>query len=507
MTNTRTIARNSGWFGLETVIGVVVGLFTTILIARYLGPQKNGYLITVSYLVTVVSNLGGMGIPATTRKYMAEFIGMGDRGTARFIYYRTLLLQVGLASLSTAGLLFWVLRDAPVDYRLASSLIALSMWPAMVNFVSSQANAATEDLSANLPASVLSTFVYFIAVAITVVMKWGVIGVGASLLCMRAVDFLVRFFPTLKRIRSWETTNVIPPDLRKRMLSFAWQSVASMVVALIVWDRCEVLLLYKLCPDIRQVSFYSAAFTMAKQLLLGATIFGTAVGTTIFAQYGRDRSRLPDITASSFRYLAMTSIPLHSISTALAVPMLLLLFTNQYADASMVVMIAPLLCLPAAFVGPVQSLLQSVERQSYIIAATVFAGFVDIGVAWYLIPAHGAVGACIGSGVAQLTAVGLMWAAGIYLYKVRLPWLLLAKIIFASALAALTAHYISARLPLLWGILLGGSASLVVLLVLFYLMHVLEPEDRARFGTLTRMLPEAMATSANFVLDLVFPQE
>ena len=243
MSNTKTIAKNSGWSGLDLIISAVVALFTSIAINRYLGPLKNGYIIYVSYIALLVSNLGGLGIPATTRKYMAEFIGMGDRGTARYIYLRTLLLQTVLATLATGGLLLWVLRDAPAEYKMASVLLVLSIWPSMVNSISSLANVATEDLSTNMPASVISAFTYFIAITATVALHWGVVGVGAALLSMRAVDFLVRFFPTMKRVLAWETTHVHPPGLRKRMMSFALQSVASMFVALIVWGRSEIILL------------------------------------------------------------------------------------------------------------------------------------------------------------------------------------------------------------------------------------------------------------------------
>jgi O-antigen/teichoic acid export membrane protein len=503
MTNTKTIARNSGWYGLENMIGFVIGFFTPILIARYLGPEKNGHLVFISYLASVIGSLGSMGIPATTRKYMAEFIGLGDRGTAKFIYHRTLLLQTGLATLSTAGLLFWVLRDALDAYKLASVLIVLSIWPSMINSISAQANAATEDLSANMPASVIAIITYFFAIGATVVFKWGVVGVGASLLIMRLVDFLVRLFPTFNRSLAWAITHLHPPDLRKRMFSFAWQSVTSMIVTLIVWDRCEILLLKKLCPDARQISFYSIAFTMAGQLLIGATIFGGAASTTIFAQFGRDKSRLPSITASSFRYLALISIPLHLISTALAVPAMLLLVGRKYEGAAMVVMLAPLLCMSKAFVGPVQSLLESMEQQRFVIAATVLAGIIDIGVAWWLIPAHGAVGACIGNGAAQFTAVGLMWAVAIHRYKVKLPWLLVTKITFISALAALTAHFFAVRYSPLWATLCGGSASLIVLFTLFYWMRVLEPEDRVRFVTIAGMLPKSMAAPMKLVLNLL----
>jgi O-antigen/teichoic acid export membrane protein len=507
MSNTKIIARNTGWYGLENIISSVVTLFTSIAIARTLGPSKMGYIIYVSWISSVVGSLGGLGIPATTQKYMAEFLGMGDRGTARHIYFRTMVLQIALATLATAGILFWVLGDASAGYKVASVLVVLSIWPAMVNSISAQAIVATEELSKNLPASVISIIAFFVAIAATVVFKWGVIGVGAAMFLMRAVDFLVRLFPTMKRILTWETTHVHPEGLRKRMIAFSWQSVATMIVAMIVWDRSEFFLLKHLCSDIRQVAYYSVAFSMAERLLITSAVFGSATGATIFAQYGRDKSKLPAITASTFRYLALTSIPVHFISTALAFPALLLLYGNQYKGAAMVVTLAPLLCMPKAFIGPVQSLLQSAERQSYVILATILAGIVDIGVAWYLIPAHGAVGACIGNGAAQVTAVGMMWAIGIHLYKVRLPWLQVAKIAFSSIVASLTAHFIAARLPPLWAILCGGSASLIVLFGLFYLMRVLEPEDHDRFKILSGMLPKPISGPVQKIFSLLTRRE
>jgi len=507
MSNTKTIARNAGWYGLESVISSLVTVITSIAIARTLGPSKMGYIIYVAWIAYVVGSLGSLGIPATTQKFMAEFIGKGDLGTARHIYIRTLQLQIALATVATIGILFWVLGDAGAGYKIASALIVLSVWPSMVNFVSAMANAAAEELSANLPASIISIFVFFVAILSTVIFHWGVIGVGAATLLMRLVDFLVRLIPTMRRILAWEKPYVHPDGLRERMIAFSWQSVASMIVALVVWDRSEVFLLKHFCADIRQVSYYSVAFNMAERLLITSAIFGSASSVTIFAQYGRDKSKLATITASTFRYLALTSIPLHFIAAALAFPALLVLYGDQYRSAAAVVTLAPVLCMPKAFIGPVQSLLQGAERQSFVIAATVLAGIVDIGVAWYLIRSHGAVGACIGSGAAQTTAVGMMWAVGIYLFNVKLPWVQVAKITFSSVAAALTAHYIAMQLAPLWGILCGGSASLIVLFGLFYLLRVLEPEDRTRFKILTGMLPKTFAEPADKIVSLLIRPE
>ncbi len=511
MSNTKTIARNSGWYSIEIITNLIVNLCSSIAIARNLGPSKMGYIIYVQWIVGVVSMLGGLGIPATTRKYMAEFIGMGDRGTARYIYFRTMLLQIVLATVSTAGILIWVLGDASADYRVAAGLLVISIWPGMINSISAGANAASEDLSKNIPASLVATLVYASLIAATVVLKWGVTGVGVATFAMRATDLLVRLIPTMRRILAWDKVHVYPAGLSKRMMSFAWQSVASMIVGLIVWSRSEVMLLKHFCSDIRQITFYSVAFTMAEQLLISSYIFSAGVGTTIFAQYGRDKSRLPEIAGYSFRYLALTAIPLHFISAALAVPALRLLYGRQYEGAAMVVTLAPLLCMLKAFASPVGSLLDSMERQRYGILATTIAGVVDIGVAWYLIrllnPAYGAVGACIGNGAAQLTAVGIMWAIGIFLYQVKLPWRQVIKVVLISALAAVTAYMIAMRFAPLWGILCGGSASLIVLFGLFYLLRVLEPQDRARFKMLSGMLPDAIAGPVESALLLLISEE
>jgi len=505
MNNTKTIARNSGWYGIEQAVGIISGLVTSILIARTLGPEKNAPLVYVSYIANVASSLGSLGIPATTSKYMSEFMGMGDRGTARYIYFRTLMLQVCLASAATVGVLTWVLEKSTPDYRLASILIVLSIWPSMVNSISSMANMATENVATNLPASIVSTLVYAFAIGASVVMHWGVVGIGAALFLMRAVDLLVRFFPTLKRVLSWETTHVQPAGLRNRMISFAWQSVTTMLMSLIVWERSEVLLLEKFCPDINQISYYSAAFSMADRLLMGSIIFGSATATTMFVQYGRDKLRLPLITASTFRYLALMAIPLHFIAVSLAVPALLVLYGTKWAGAAAVATLAPLLCMPKAFIRPAQSILQSHERQSFVIWATVIAGIVDVSVAWSLVGAHGAVGACIGSGAAQVTAVGIMWAMAIRLYKVRLPWLFVGKVALISTVASLAAHYVALQFGHLFGLILGGLTSIVIFFVLFYLFRVLEEEDRSRFESLTRMLPGPFSKPASKILSFLVP--
>lgn len=500
--NSKTIARNTAWYGLENLIGFGTTLITSIAIARTLGPTKLGYFVYVTWLTGIISSLGQVGIPITTRKYMAEYIASGDFSTARFIYFRTFFLQAGIAVVLTLGAVVWVFHDAPPDYRLAALLLVVGMLPSMSNYVSAQANVAAEQLAANLPASLVSTAVYFILTLTAIGLDWGVTGIAFAMFASRTADFLIRLVPTMRRVNSWNTGNPHPPaDLRARMMSFALQSVTGMLLALVVWDRSELFLLKHLSNDINQLSFYSVSFNMAERLLLFPTIFAGAAGATMMAQYGRDRTKLPAMTAASIRYVALISLPLHIIAVPLAAPALLVLYGQKYVGALLVATAAPLLCLPKAFLGPIQSLFESIDRQKYYLITTVIASFVDVGVAWYLIPKHGALGACIGSGVAQITAVGLMWCIGISKYRIRLAWGFLFKVAAISTTAALAAHAVASRLNPFWGLVSGIVVSITVFFLLAYLFKMLEPEDCDRFKVISNALPRAVGKPVNYLLD------
>ncbi len=499
--NTRTILRNTAWFALENVVSFAASLITSILIARTLGPSKMGYIIYVIWIVNIASTLGGIGIPATTRKYMAEFLGADQRGAARYVYMRTLLAQLATATLAAAACVLWVLHDATPEYRIPALLLVLSVWPSMANSISAYANVAAEDLSANLPGSLASTLVFFAVTMLTVTLHWGVMGVCTSMLLMRVTDFLVRFIPTFRRINAWSTdTAPIPTGLPGRMRSFALQSLTGMLLTLVVWDRSEVMLLKYFSPDIRQVAFYSVAFSLAERLLVFPTVFAAATGASMFAQFGRDRSRVPLLTAASARYLGLTSIPLHIIATGLAGAVLLTLYGGKYAGALAVATAAPLLCVAKAFLTPVQNLFETLERQSYFIWTTLAASVIDIAVATALIPRHGALGAAIGSGVAQFLCVGVLWFLAVRRYAVRLPWRFFAKVTGISAVAACFGYMPVIHLSTDTGIVMGSilTASGAALAALTFLLlagatHVFEAQDLPRFRALAEACPAVLA--------------
>ena len=73
--NSKTIAKNSFWFGLETVVSLVLTAFTSIVIARKIGPTKIAYFLYLVWILGVIGSLGMLGIPGAARKYISEYSG------------------------------------------------------------------------------------------------------------------------------------------------------------------------------------------------------------------------------------------------------------------------------------------------------------------------------------------------------------------------------------------------------------------------------------------------
>ena len=96
--NTRIIARNSLWYGLEIFFSLVVTFCTSVAVARVLGPTKLSHFQYMVWLTNITIAVGAFGLPITTRKYMAEYLNRDEAGVARSIYLATLKIQALIAA-------------------------------------------------------------------------------------------------------------------------------------------------------------------------------------------------------------------------------------------------------------------------------------------------------------------------------------------------------------------------------------------------------------------------
>jgi O-antigen/teichoic acid export membrane protein len=485
--NTRTIARNSFWYGLELFFNLGAALVTSIAVARVMGPERLSYYQLMVWLTNITISVGSFGLPVTTRKYMAEYLNRGEPGVARATYLATLKLQswiaLGLSVVSLAAVL-WL--GNPL-YLAVSVLLVAAMAPRLIGFIPSQANNAAETMRRNTGPALAGGIVNVVLTIVSLAAGWGLPGLAAAVLAGSSVECGWKL-RTVERWMGGVAPGAVSPELRKRMFAYSGQGLALMVLTIVVWDRSDMLILGSMNHDPSQVTFFSYAFNLAERVLMIPNMFGGSLSATMMAQYGRSQARLKEMTVDGARYALLLALPL-LLGMACLSPLVPLVYTEKFRPMVTTLSIVALMAIPKVLVAAPTMLLQATERQGFLIVWGCLCGAVDIGLDFLLTPRYGANGAAVANGTAQTLA-----ALGIWIYVWRTNQLdlrlrdfgqiTLSGAIMAAGVLAFT-HAIPGYVGLFGSIAIGAALWMIALRV----TGALKPEDASRFLSVGGAMP------------------
>jgi O-antigen/teichoic acid export membrane protein len=410
--NTRTIARNSFWFGLEQFFGLGAALFTTWFVARVMGPERISYFAYMSWLTNITTSVGAFGLPITTRRFMAEQLNRGERGVARATYLATLKIQTSIALGVSAGALGLALWLGDPRQRTISVLLILAMAPRMVGNIPSQANNAAETMRRNTGPALAGGMVTMGLTIVGLLTGWDLVGVAAAIVVGSALECGWK----LRSVERWlggVAPGTVSPELKKRMFTYSGQGLALMLLNLVVWDKSDLLILKFMNHDPKQVSFFSVAFNLTERIFMIPVAFGGSLSATMMAQFGRGQARLREMTVDGARYALLLALPLLLGVACISRP-LVLLYGEWFRPMGLTLALVALMAIPKLLVAAPTMLLQATERQGFLIAWGCLCGVVDIGLDFLLTPRYGANGAAVANGTAQTMA-----ALGIWIYVWR----------------------------------------------------------------------------------------
>jgi len=472
-----SIVTNSFWYGLETVADVLIGVASSIAIARVIGPQRLGYFVYLTFLTNVAGRLGAEGVATATRRYMSEYLARGEMGLARSVFFTTLRLQTVLAAtvVSIGVAMAWFLVEP--NYRLAACLLVLSIAPALVSVVPSQANMAAERFSRNIPSALAGLLAYAIMVTLALTRNWSLAGLASAFLIRRLVETTIRIIPVLQWMRKLPEC-CAPQSVGRKLLNLSAQNLAITALTLIVWDRSEIMFLKAFC-DVRQLAFYSVAFSVTGYLALLPNVIGAAVGANVMAEYARARSRTSMIAANSMRYLGLLVLPLNCGIAALGGPAIRVAYGPLYAAAIPVLVISAVLAIPKAFYWLPCTIHLAADKQAVLLRWLIVTAVLNVGLDALLIPGHGAIGAAVANGVAQSLTVAILLAKAKQLCPMKLMNRTVAAILASATLMAGVAFGIACFLPPLPAAITGVIAGAIVYLTSLRLTRALSPSDLA----------------------------
>jgi O-antigen/teichoic acid export membrane protein len=493
--NTRTIARNTFWNGVEVLVGLVANIFTSVAVARvigkdFVGQARLGSYQYIVFLTSISLAVGSFGLPNTTRKYMAEYLNCGEPGVARATYLATLKIQSAIAlAVAALGLVaaFWL---AAPRFFVASVLLVAAMVPRLIATVPSQANNAAEVVRRNTGPALVGAIVSAVLTLVSLFAGWEFAGLAAAVLVGSVLECVLK----LRSVERWLggfPLGAVAPELRKRMVSYSGQGLALLMLNIVVWDRSDVLILQAMNPDTRQILYFSLAFSLAERVLMVPSLFGGALAFTMMAQFGRSRTHLNEMTVDGARYALLVALPLLVGMACISRPLVLVLYPTYQLMIPTLAIVA-LLAIPKVVVGAPTSLLQATERQGFLILWGCLCGAVDVGLDVLLVRRYGANGAAVANGTAQAMA-----AVGIWFYLSKTSDLQLklrdfGRIVVCGAFMAFGVFAFTRAIPGTVGMFGSIAVGAALWLVTLRFTAAVRPQDVSRFLSLGGQFPSSL---------------
>ncbi len=501
---TTLIVRNSFWSATDVVFGVVAAFFTSVAIARVIGPERLGHFNFIFWLTNVGALLGSAGMPITVRKYMGRYLGRGELGVARAIFFATLRVQMILACIIAA--IGWVIvfTTVGVEYRWVSMLLVATMIPRMLVFIPSQANYAAENIAGNVPASIVATLLFTLSIMASLYFGWDLLGVAVSSLLYAMSELVLRLRQVLRWVRKLPEAE-LPLALRQRMTVFSRQGVALTLLQIVVWDRSDILFLRMLHPDIRQVTFFSVAFNITDKLLIIPRAFAGAVGATMMARAGRDASQIASLLSVATRYTLLAALPLLLGTAAISGPLTISMYGPEYVAVIPVLVIAAVFGIGKALMVPAQLMLQATEHQGVLVRWLGVCGCINVALDLLLIPKYGAVGAILANGAAQVLATAGLWFRIHRLMAVNMRPQALGKIGAAGLGMAATVAVLSRMMPPVLAICSGIGIGTVLYFLLVRLTRAVGRDDRERLQRLFQSAPPRLRPVLGTLANVLSP--
>lgn len=447
------ILTNSFWYGFELVAETVVTAAMSIAAARVLGPARLGPFVYLVFLTSVAGKLGGLGIAEAARRYISEYLASGQPGVARSVFFATLRIQCLLAFLVPAiAIAIARVLVTPEHFWVAALLIA-SLGPMLISSISALSNVAAENFARNVPSALAAAGLYATIVILTLKYDWGILGLAAAVFARRLLEMSIRIVQAMVwMIRLPKAPT--PPGLSRRLVQFSGQAALVTLLTLIVWDRSEVLFLKHFC-DVRQLAYYSVAFSLTEHMLMMPNVIGGAIGAALMAEFGRGARGVSNLVDTSVRHLSLIILPVHIGIAAISASLIATLYGAAYLPAIPALAIAALLSVPKAFYWLPKTVCQSTEKQGIILRWLLLTGVVNIALDALLIPRLGATGAALANGTAQGVVVLGMWRSATRIHPVHVPWRVLLRILSSAAVMGAIVFSFTWTMPPVWG-LAGG---------------------------------------------------
>lgn len=372
---------------LSTRVAVVcIGVLSTIVLARLLGPAGRGLFATAATVAAIGMQIGNLGLHSSNTFYAAR-----ERTLLPRLVANSVLVSLGTGSLTGLGL--WVVFSIwPQTSLLAGWLLALALlWiPLGIAYALLQGLLiGIEDFRGfnRIEVSTKAVGLGLIAplVLFRVLSPASAFGVGLASLILGVVLVLLRLRPHLHEAPK-PSLDVLRSNARYGLKAYLAAFFAFVVL------RADLLMVQRMLGP-EPAGYYSVATALGELVMM----IGATIGSVLFPRLSatRDDAAKWRLTKRAVWAAALAMVPVAAAAALLADPLIRVLFGGAFspATAAFASLMPGILFLGIQLVTV--QFLNSIGFPKEVVVVWASALMLNIGTNFYMIPAYGIVGASV----------------------------------------------------------------------------------------------------------------
>ena len=448
---TRTL-RNTLFSSVALYTEFALGMLTSIVIARHLGPEGFGAYSGVIWLV-------GMGVAATNSgtasaaiKFVAELRGAGRPALVRpLVAYLRRTQRIFLALVLVVGALaLWLAghKVAPAfDHRLLFGFLAVAISLRASYMFNIGVAKGLEDFRINAMVAAVSTPLNLAMVALVMWWHKPVEWLLGVFLVSSVVFFAMSQSQVQPLLPPGDRKPALPPDLVPRIRRQMLYSTLIVTIGFIISSEVEVMFL-----NAGHLAHDAGQFKVGYQLASGAAllvpgVFGALLLPMMANALSQGREVAGHRFAASTAYLSLLAAPLVAFGIVLSHALIAVLYGVQYGSAAAVFAVCLTGCALITTAQGASSLLVSADRQRLVLIVIALCGLSKLGLDAWLIRVDGLRGALIAFGAVAALNVIAYTTLAVRECGVHPDWGRIARTVLASLLSVAPLALLHPYLP------------------------------------------------------------
>lgn len=456
------VVRNTLFSSVGIYTEYILGMLTSIIIARHLGPAEFGSYSLVIWLVATGVVITNAGVSSAVIKFVAELRGAGRDTQIRSLLAWARRVQAGfLGVVLLGGTVLFMLRGQQLMPGFNHGVLLAILLVTTVLRALYMLNIATAKGYENFRATAAIAVIVAPLNLLLVLVVWWLDGPMEWFLGTFTASSFVFWWisrrqvaPLLPPARSREP---LGDAMRKRLRSYSALVAVTAAVSFITASEVEVLFL-TLFDSPASAGQFKVAFQLSSgALLLVPGVFGALLLPMMAGALAQGREIANRRLSMSTTYLAALTAPLAAFGVVFANEIIGLLYGPAFSPAAFVFA----WCLAAGSIGVLSqgasSYLLGSDRQRTLMIAVLACSLVKVGLDVALIRQHGLTGAIAAFAATRMLMGSLVIGLALYYSGARLEWSRIVRALIAAAIAAAVASTVRGHLPVLPTLAIGGT--------------------------------------------------